>query len=87
MAMDEQVAEVVADVAAERQDAFDVRDPRQHDVGRGFDRVVEIQRGPTVRIEGPERRRFRPARVQNGQDVGDAAGAVAVELVKPANGQ
>jgi len=51
MAMDQQVTHV-ASVASESKDRLDVRHLWQHDVGRGLDRIVEIERRSDVRIVG-----------------------------------
>ena len=55
--------------------------------GAGLDRVVKAQCGAKMRIEVLERLRLRPFGVENREDMSDAAPAVAVELVKAANGQ
>src|SRR5271157_1858416 len=80
MAMDKQMAKIVACIAAESEDRLDVRLLRQYDPGTGLDRIVKMQRGAQVRIECPKRIRFRPIGVKNGQNVRDALGAVVVEL-------
>ena len=86
MAVDEEVAHI-ASVAAERENCVDVALLRQHDAEARLDRVVKAQRGAKVRIEVLERLRLGPFGVENREDMSDAALAVAVELVKAANGQ
>jgi len=81
--MDEQMTEVIGDLAAERQYCPDIRSLRQNDPRRRLDRVVEMERGAQVLIKGPKRGGLRPIRVQNGQNVGDAPGAVEIKLLKP----
>src|SRR5208283_6065839 len=87
MAMDKQMAKIVACIAAESEDRLDVRLLRQYDPGTGFDRVLKMQRGAQVRIECPKRIRFRPIGVKNGQNVRDALGAVVVKLLEAADRQ
>ena len=86
MAVDQEVAHV-ARIAAERQDRVDVELLRQNDARRGLDRVVKAQCRAKMRIEALERPRLRPPGIENREDMGDASPAVAVELVKAANGQ
>src|SRR5208337_4775431 len=87
MAMDKQMAKIVACIAAESEDRLDVRLLRQYGPGTGLDRVVKMQRGAQVRIECPKRIRFRPIGVKNGQNVRDALGAVVVKLLDAADRQ
>lgn len=86
MAMDQEMT-LIARVAAERQDRVDVGLLRQHDAGARLDCVVKAQRGAKMRIEVLERLRLGPFRIENRENVSDASAAVAVELVKAANGQ
>ena len=42
---------------------------------------MEVQRGPVVRVVGPERLGLGPVRVEDGEDVRDAAGAVVLRFL------
>ena len=87
MAMDQEVTEIVASIAAEGQDRLDVPLLRQNDAGGGLDRVVKMERCAPMRVESRERRRLGPIGVEDRQDVSDAPSAMTVEFVKAANGQ
>ena len=87
MAVNEEMAQVVARVAGESQDRFDVIRLRQERPGRWFDGVVKPQRRPGMRLKGQERLRIGPFRVEDRENVGDPAGIVIVEFVESADGE
>ena len=60
---------------------------RQQNVGARLDRIVKAQGRAKVRIERLERFRVRPFRVQNRQNMRDAAALVADDFVKSTNGE
>src|SRR3954466_2222391 len=91
MAVHEKVPFTSPSIASERvpeaKDGLDVMHVRQNEAWSGFDHVMELQRGPMVRVIRPEGVRLRPVRVQDRENVGDASHAVLCKLIKAADGQ
>src|SRR5215208_2329267 len=72
---------------AEIQYGFDMRFIRQHEPGTGQDHVVKLESGPVMKVEGGKGIGLGPLRIEDGQDVGDAARTVMAKLFKSPDGE
>ena len=74
---------ILRERVSEGENRLDMSRVGNRQPGRRLDDVVEMQRGPLVRITGPGHVRFGPVRVQDRQDMRDAARSVTSSSSRP----
>ena len=74
-----------ADIARKGEQQLDIPALGRDPAGMGFDHIVKAELQAPFQPEAAQRLRLGPARIEDRQDMGDAARAMAGDLVDPAD--